>query len=462
MITENDPAAKHGQEETEPERWLITRLEAVLGPLPERLDAYVDRRLVTTCLELLAAIICHVHPKQGLHVSRLGAYIKSGEEAPAGAKKIENLLHSEKWGDDLIKDFLWEKAKEEMRKIKGRGKQVLCIHDGSRLEKPESEQTDGFCSVLSSKAKRLRKNRKGIWNPPGGKPITVLGLEWNAVMVTGMDGVPQVATMEYWSRKGAEATTQQDVEKRMLRQCLMHLGRDVLHVFDRGYASKAWLEEWSMWKVAFVTRWKGGHNFFDVEGKEKLLWQIARGKRTWGYREIQDPKTNKWVRTGVVAMRVKHVGYTGQLWLVVGRGKGDPWYLITNQPVETEEEAWRIVMAYARRWKIEECFRFEKSELGVESVCVRSWKAREKLLAIVSLVYRYLLSLCDPEVEWIRTWLLRHHCHRTGKRLRQVKMPMYRLRWALADLWQKTNPLPQIARLFQALFTPNICSESSG
>lgn len=462
MIAENPRGANTFQEEGNPQEWLITRLEATLGPLPERLDAYVDKRLVSTCIELIAAIICHVHPKQGLHVSRLGAVIKSGEQAPAGAKKIENLLHAKNWSDDLIKIFLWEKATELLKKRKEEGKQVLCIHDGSRLEKPESEQTEGFCSVLSSKAKRLRKKRKGVWNPPGGKPITVLGLEWNAVIVTGMNGVPQVAAMEYWSRKGKEATTGQEVEKRLLRKSIQYLGRDVLHVFDRGYASKAWLEEWSMWKVAFVTRWKGKHNFFDADGNEKLLWQIARGKRTWGYRELEDPKTGKWVRTGVVALPIRHAGYVGPLWLVVGRGKGDPWYLVTNQRVETEEDAWRIVQAYARRWKIEESFRFEKSELGVESVCLRSWEAREKLLQIVTLVYTYLLSLCEQEADWVKIWLLRHHCHRTGKRLKRVKMPLYRIRWALADLWQKTDLVPQLMRFFPLRSSPNICSENSG
>jgi len=135
---------------------------------------------------------------------------------------------------------------------------------------------------------------------------------------------------------------------------------------------------------------------------------------------------------------------------------------VTNQPVETEEDAWRIVMAYARRWKIEESFRFEKSELGVESVCLQSWEAREKLLAIVTLVYTYLLSLCEEEAEWVRIWFLRYHCHRTGKRYRQAKIPLYRLQWALSDLWHKTNPLPQLARFFPIFSSPNICPKSSG
>jgi hypothetical protein len=450
------------QEESQASAWLLQQLRTELGPLPERLDAYVDKRLVTTLIELLTAMIRLANPKQGLHISKLGALVKNGAQAPAGTKKIERLLHSKKWSADLIKDLLWEKATKKVKDLKSEGKQILCIHDGSRLEKPESEQTEGLCAVLSSKAKRLRKIRKGVWNPPTGKPITVLGLEWAGVIVVGMEGAPQVAVMEYWSRKGEKATDQREVEKRLLWKSLGHLGRDVLHVFDRGYASKAWLEEWSAWKVSFVTRWQGRHHFLDEEGNEKPLWKFTCWKKTWGYREIPDAKTRKWVRTGVVATRLRHAGYAGQLWLVVGRGKGDPWYLVTNQPVETEEDAWRIVMAYARRWKIEESFRFEKSELGVESVCLQSWEAREKLLAIVTLVYTYLLSLCEEEAAWIRSWLLRQHCHRTGKRYQQVKMPLYRLRWALSDWWQKTNLLPQLTRLFQASSSPNICSVSSG
>jgi hypothetical protein len=220
MATQYRISAWDQQEEMRGHQALLQRLDEVLGPLPERLDAYVDKRLVTTFIELMTAIITFANPKQGLHISKLGAYIKNGAQAPAGAKKVERLLHSEKWSAALIKDLLWEKAKEKGKGLKSEGKQVLCIHDGSRLEKPESEQTEGLCTVLSSKAKRLRKIRPGVWNPPAGKPITVLGLEWTGVIVIGMEGTPQVAAMEYWSRKGDEATSQREVEKRLLWKSL--------------------------------------------------------------------------------------------------------------------------------------------------------------------------------------------------------------------------------------------------
>ncbi len=57
------------------------------------------------------------------------------------------------------------------------------------------------------------------------------------------------------------------------------------------------------------------------------------------------------------------------LTLVVSRpGKGrKPWYLITNEPIQTVEDAWRIVLAYNRRWQVEISIRYTKSELAFES-----------------------------------------------------------------------------------------------
>jgi hypothetical protein len=44
------------------------------------------------------------------------------------------------------------------------------------------------------------------------------------------------------------------------------------------------------------------------------------------------------------------------------------------------------VEAYAARWQIEQVLRFGKSELGIESIRVKKWEVRMKLLAMVSLL----------------------------------------------------------------------------
>ncbi len=97
------------------------------------------------------------------------------------------------------------------------------------------------------------------------------------------------------------------------------------------------------------------------------------------------------------------------LWLVVarlkgsggGRGKQEPWRLMTTERVDTEEQCWRIVEAYAARWAVEQMLRFGKSELGIESVRVRKWETRHKLLGLASLAYAFLVEVlgdCEGEV----------------------------------------------------------------
>ncbi len=55
---------------------------------------------------------------------------------------------------------------------------------------------------------------------------------------------------------------------------------------------------------------------------------------------------------------------------------------------------------------------------------------------MVSLAYAFLLSLLDTELLVLRTFLLAKYCHRTGKRYREAKTPLYRLRAAISRLWQ--------------------------
>jgi hypothetical protein len=130
------------------------------------------------------------------------------------------------------------------------------------------------------------------------------------------------------------------------------------------------------------------------------------------------------------------------------------------------EEALRIVQIYTRRWQIEWSFRFEKSELGIEHIRVREWEAHRKFLAMVSLVYAFLLSLLEEEGALVRIWLLDRWDHQTGKRARQAVQPLYRVRRALSRLWLGYRPQfhDRPAWLVPAppFGTPNLCSQNSG
>jgi len=68
--------------------------------------------------------------------------------------------------------------------------------------------------------------------------------------------------------------------------------------------------------------------------------------------------------------------------------------LLTNEAVENDKQAWKLVQAYARRRQIEQSFCFNKSELGMESCRLWFWGNKMKLLQqVVALGYTFLLSL---------------------------------------------------------------------
>src|SRR5205807_4856994 len=91
-------------------------------------------------------------------------------------------------------------------------------------------------------------------------------------------------------------------------------------------------------------------------------------------------------------------------------------------------------------WKIEESFRFQKTELVLESLRLREWEPRRKMLLLVTLAYGFLLSMLVPPLWLARSRLLDNWCQRADWRLWTAKAPLYRLRWALSRLWLTHPP----------------------
>jgi hypothetical protein len=244
----------------------------------------MDKRLVQTLVQVCVVIISFRNQKQGLLLSELGLYMDGyqgiSRSAPAGTKRIGNLLRSLKWSILQIDDYLLKEAEKEVKRLKERGKQILCPWDDSIIEKPESRVLEGLCPVVLSKAKRLHRNQKGlVLNFPPKKPITVAGMQWTAALITGMEGRVSVALISWWSTKGDNAARLREQQEAMLRKCVRQWGDLLLHLFDRGYSSGPWLAVLQSLKVHFVIRWKKGHIFVDAKGEEKNLWQIGQGKK---------------------------------------------------------------------------------------------------------------------------------------------------------------------------------------
>jgi hypothetical protein len=252
-----------------------------------------------------------------------------------------------------------------------------------------------------------------------------------------------MAAHRWWTSRGERASDRRTQEWLLLRECAQRWGRGVLHIFDRGFAGAPWLGVLFDYSAYFVLRWALNYKLLDEQGTERKAWEITRDKPSIDGMMLWDTHTRSYRKTGIVIAQVRHPAFPAHpLWLVVSRpGKGrKPWYLLTNEPVLSKEDAWRVVLSYARRWQVEMSFRYQKSELAMESPRLWKWDNRLKLLLMVSLVYAFLLSLLDPAFSSLLDRLLRGWCHRSGKRYRQASVPLYRLRSALSRLWLAYHP----------------------
>ena len=449
----------------------VKGLDQLLAPLLVVLDAYLDSRLVRTLVDLLVSLIQLRHREAGVLLSELGSMLLSPQHGPAGSKRISRLLHSPKWGSWLIEQFLWRRANLHLEGLEQRGETALILHDGSEIEKPESVRVEGLCPVRSAKGRRLSRPRPKVQcvSPTAGAPILVPGIHWHAAILVGLTGLPSLAKMRYWTSRGPRASQGRLEEERVLGQLAQAWQRRVIHVLDRGWAGGPWLEVLTRLQQRFVERWTSRYHLLDEQGRERKAWEIARGKRDSIQGKLWWAKFHREIQLTVKLRRVKHAAVPGtQFFLIVASAQewDSPWYLLTNEPLERVEDALRIVQIYSRRWQIEWSFRFEKSELGIEQIRVREWEAHLKFLALVSLVYAFLLSLLEEEEALVRIWLLDRWDHQTGKRARQTVQPLYRVRRALSRLWQCYRPQLQDRAAWLVPAPPsgtlNLCSENSG
>lgn len=183
MQSKYDILQENEQDPQKASQKIAQELELFLSPLLIRLDTLLDKRLVRTLVQCCVAIIRFRNHKQGLLLSELGSYMDgyrgASKSAAAGTKRVGNLIRSIKWDILHIDAYLLEEADKEVQRLKELGKRILCLWDGSVIEKPESSTAEGLCPVVSSKAKRLNRSRKGhVFTMPAARPVMVTGMHW--------------------------------------------------------------------------------------------------------------------------------------------------------------------------------------------------------------------------------------------------------------------------------------------
>lgn len=423
---------------------LRAHLRTFLAPLLRHLSTTLDVRLVQTTALVVEALVRLRQRPQALWLTEIGTMLLGAAHAPAGVKRVVRLLASPQWGAAGVEQWLLTQADHLVAQEPD---VALVAFDQSVLEKPESQAALGLCPVRSSKARRLARPRPGFGAGPPRPPVTVPGVHWLAATVMGWSGPALLAACRWWSPRPSspQPQRQRESEHALLRDLLARWGRRVVFVWDRGFAGQPFLAVALAAGARFVVRWPKRTYLCSPGGAPTNAWRLTAGKRAWGAAQRWDARRRCWLAVRFLAVPVRLPDNPTPLWLVVSRGRpgAEPWRLLTNEPVETFEQAWRIVQAYGRRWQVECALRLGKSDWGMESCRQHYWERRAKLLALVSLALAFLVSLVATLPDLVAL-VLRAGCHRTGRRARHWTSPLYRFHAALAWVWTTYLPAPLV------------------
>jgi hypothetical protein len=84
------------------------------------------------------------------------------------------------------------------------------------------------------------------------------------------------------------------------------------------------------------------------------------------------------------------------VWLVkvqVLKASSDPWYVLTDWPLNTAQAARQVFILYRQRWSVEDTFKFVKTCFGLEEVQMLSFEAVRTLVAFAWVAAGFLFHL---------------------------------------------------------------------
>ena len=403
----------------------------LLAPFAQALTSECDVRLVRTAVTLLRFLCAsQQHPlKVRAIADALACDLISCQ---AWEKRIQNLLASPKWSHHLVQDSLWQQAHELVELAKFTKRDCLVLWDDSVWEKPETLCDPSLGSVRSLQAKRLNRIRPRYYTPPKGVTC-VPGLRMSALIVaTAKDA--RIAGCEFFNTREHPRGHAHQVRQQQLSQCVNAWGRQPIHVFDRGYAGWPWLQELLDARVRFTMRWNSAFHI-QAEGKVQPVYHSVSGRKRQKLMVWDAHKRKKKARW-VIWRQITHPSDSQQrpMWLVVcSDRKRKPWYLLTNQPIESKEQARTAILQYSRRWEVEQQFWRLKHQMQLQTVQLRKPCKRLKLLNLVMLAQNMLMSLAFQKEVVIQ--LLHDWCPRRGRRMRtQIKVAFERIKTARTKL----------------------------
>lgn len=362
------------------DKWTLKKWDEFLVDF-DRL--FWDRRHIPVFRRALQGIIAAGSP---IILKIAGALPHQCQSNFHAARPFYRLLGKTKQGVDKflagdILETLYQKTYAAYRDCE---EPILIAVDLTSLEKPYTVDSEGICLVE-------KNDKSGQVN--GYMLIT--GLALGGVGMTDNSGKKGLAYFKVFSHQ--LELMSQNAERALCIKGIKNLfkGKRLRYVSDRGFDDKkAFVEFIGEEGDEFIVR-AYQDRLIKVNGEERRLLEYVRGLECCLSFDTE-LKIRRRRRKVKVDLSIGSFEYEGmKLWVVrsVIRGFKEEWILITNVPVINLDIVLEIWPDYARRWGIEDFYKFIKNNFNVEAFQVRELEKIRKVLSWVAVAGAFLYDL---------------------------------------------------------------------
>lgn len=179
---------------------------------------------------------------------------------------------------------------------------------------------------------------------------------------------------------------------RAMINVLAYTGHNATWLFDRGCDAGDFYPILLALDITWVVRQLQTRKVIFGNDQSIIMRELAESLRK--PHKVLVPYINK--KTHEVEHWPLHFGFApvrlpdlpGRFWMIVITGlRDEDMVLLTNHDIKSIDQARQIVLAYLRRWGIEEGIRCWKQKTGVENFRVRNWDSIRRLTFFSMLAY---------------------------------------------------------------------------
>lgn len=332
----------------------------------------VSRKLHKPEIKFINDMIFGIASSKSIHLSNIARSLK---ETISIKEIVDRLSYNL---DKLNNEIVWKNYRNDIRNQID--KDTLFNLDDSDVIKPYGKHFESLCEVKdgSSKDNKIEK----------GYPVTEI------VAVTKNNSHPiSVYSNIYSTIKSGfkSANIQTDNALDIIYSSFGNIGTVVM---DRGYDDNKRMNYFLEKNWNFIIRGKGNRKV-TYQGREYNVLEFADKYK--GKINIKVHLKRKTVNRKSSYFKVKLRGVKKPIYLVIVYFKGDPAIFYTNRNLTCKKDVVKVVSDYFKRWRIEEYFKFKKTEFGFENFRVRSLKRINSLNTLLSMTINAIAFQCEKK-----------------------------------------------------------------